>query len=682
MKWLAAGITFVNFSTLIGLTLGVIGHGLSAPLAAIALALGAVVAAAAFLQTSDPQEINSAGPRKWSGPEIWFLITATCFALFAARSFCWLIYIEGDQFRIQSPYNLGDLALHITYIKNFASGVALWPDNPIYVFSKLRYPAGIDIFNSLLCRVDVGLIQGLVWVGLLASAATCYAFWRWGGAFGIAGFLFNGGLVGFQVVKQFKFLDYQGDQTIAWKSIPLTMFVTQRGLLYAIPAGLLLLWHWREKFWPTASHRTAPKTFGVANPGSSKTSKSSKIAIKQAAGSKGDSGRSLAVSADGLTRLGEESSDQSYGPLPFWVEFSIYATMPLFHFHTFLALSVVLFCFFALEFSLRIWEPPREEGASAPTELSAAWAKSLLSNLPISKHVLTLVGCAFIPATLFVWLITDHFHAGSVVGWEVGWVQAIKGDSLARPIHLFWFINFGLWLPLALTYVALAGLRAWNLGMPKEISGEIAFMVSGIVIFLMVFFFKLAPWGWDNTKLLIWAYFIALPLFWRYLISDWSIPVRVAVCVALFGSGFVSMVGGLAAGRPGFGFANRQEFDAVGDAVRGLPVEARFACFPTFNHPLLLQGRRVVMGYPGHLWTQGFSDYGETEKKLKEVMQGGKEWRETARKLGVRYIYWGREEDTNYPMSTRPWQRTALKVASGKDWGAIYDLEPASPVKN
>jgi hypothetical protein len=84
------------------------------------------------------------------------------------------------------------------------------------------------------------------------------------------------------------------------------------------------------------------------------------------------------------------------------------------------------------------------------------------------------------------------------------------------------------------------------------------------------------------------------------------------------------------------------------------------------------------MGYPGHLWTQGFADYGATEKQLREVMQGGKNWRETARRLGVRYVYWGREEETNYPMSTQPWKRTALRVAYGKDWGSIYDLEPES----
>ena len=121
-------------------------------------------------------------------------------------------------------------------------------------FSKLRYPAGIDLFNALLCLVHVDLMRGLVWTGLLGSLATFYAFFRWGGTFGVAGFLFNGGIAGFQFLKTLKFLDYQGTQAdivhrpIAWKSIALSMFVTQRGWLYAIPAALILLWHWRKKY--------------------------------------------------------------------------------------------------------------------------------------------------------------------------------------------------------------------------------------------------------------------------------------------------------------------------------------------------------------------------------------------------------------------------------------------------
>ena len=265
MKWLSAGLTFVNLSVVCGLLLGMAGHGLNALSAALALVCGVAFAVAAWLGTSDPDKRirSEAKPSKntWRYGKIWFWLVAAVFALFAVRSFCWLLYIDGSELKIQSPNNLGDLSLHIAMIRNFASGVRVWPDSPIYAFSKLRYPAGIDLFNALLCLVHVDLIRGLVWTGLLGSLATFYAFFRWGGTFGVAGFLFNGGIAGFQILKTLKFLDYQGGNKIAWKSIPLSMFVTQRGWIYAIPAALVLLWHWREKYFretPIAPARDLP----------------------------------------------------------------------------------------------------------------------------------------------------------------------------------------------------------------------------------------------------------------------------------------------------------------------------------------------------------------------------------------------------------------------------------------
>src|SRR5207248_9680696 len=163
----------------------------------------------------------------------------------------------------------------------------------------------------------VDRLIGFVLVGLLASLATFLGFYRWGGTFAVAGFLFNGGIAGFQFLKTFKFLDYQGTaadiahKPIAWKSIALSMLVTQRGWLYAIPAGLVLLWHWREKFFiqsPVA---------GVADPGQS-----------------GDSIKSEATAVN--------AHSYRKDPLPWWVELSVYASMPLFHLHTFIALTIVL----------------------------------------------------------------------------------------------------------------------------------------------------------------------------------------------------------------------------------------------------------------------------------------------------------------------------------------------------
>jgi hypothetical protein len=669
MKWLSAGLIFVNLSTVCGLLLGMVGSGLNKWSALLALISGAGFALGAYLGTFDPNKPNckagvspdspgSAGeelaleraqsegrvskraerrlqkdapkatPAPWRYGKIWLWLLAVCFLMFAVRSFCWLIYIDGSELRIQSPNNLGDLSLHITLIRYFANGVALWPDNPIYVFSKLRYPAGMDLFNALLCLVHVDLTRGLVWTGLLASLGTFYAFFRWAGAFGVAGFLFNGGIAGFQFFDTHKFLDYQGDKAIAWKSIALSMFVTQRGLLYAIPAGVLLLWHWRETFFRQGAQ--APE--------------------------------------------GRRS-----GPLPFWVEVSLYASMPLFHVHTFLALSIILFflfifeCLQPLKFIVNLL---RTEGIGGIRRSFSDPAERGRLVGDTSMHALRVVACSLIPAFFFVWLTTDHFAAGSMVKPHWGWVMADPAFGRASAFQ-FWSDNFGVFIPLALFLIAVCGWRAWKSGISwnQESSEAIAFLLPALVIFVSGLLFQFAPWQWDNLKLMTWAYFLVLPFLWKDLIAHWNLLARAVVCVALFGSGFISLFGGLSVGRPGFGIANRVELAAVGDAVQPLPVKARFAAYPTFNHPLLLQGRKLVLGYPGHLWSQGFADYGGVNNSLNQLMRGAENWREIARSLHVRYIFWGREETRHYAASKRPWEATAPVVASGP-WGAIYDLEP------
>ena len=606
MKWLSGGLTFVNAATVCALFLGLAAGGLRSWLALLSMIVAAALAALACLSTASAPRTarDPAGETRRPYGRIWFWLVAACFGFFAFRSFCWLLFVDGNQLKVQSPNNLGDLSLHIAYIKNFANGVSLWPDNPIHAFSKLRYPAGTDIFNALLLLLGIDLTRGLICAGLAGSLGTFYALYRWGGSFTIAGFLFNGGLAGFQILETYKFLDYQGDKSVAWKSLPLSMLVTQRGLLYALPAGLVLLYHWRAKYF-----RASDATFHVAK----------------------EAPRTFETRAT--------------GPLPFWVELMLYATMPLFHLHTFIALSIVAAFFFAV------------------------------GDTTMRKQLAALVAAAFLPATFFVWSITDHFQARSLLKWQPGWVQT-AGD-FASPFFQFWLWNFGVFIPLVL---ALIGLCLWRARQPNErfdIKSQpaLGFLAPATVIFLIACLVKTAPWEWDNIKLIIWAYLLVLPFLWTDLVAHWAAPVRIGVCAALFTSGFVSLFGGLAQNRTGHGIAERAEVDAVGSAVRTVPVEARFAAFPTYNHPLLLQGRKVVLGYPGHLWTQGF-DYVSIEKTLTSLMQGSPDWREQARQLGARYLFWGREEKAHYATSTRPWEREAAKLIATGTWGAIYDLEP------
>jgi hypothetical protein len=642
MKWLSAGLISFNATTVLALLLGMIANGLSKPVAIISLIGGLIIGAIAYyftdavpLRTRRPKRVAETTTAKskrqqrreqrmqqglppenfiWRYRSLWFWVLAACFAIFAFRSFCWLIYWDGNEVKVQSPNNLGDLSLHLTYINHFASGVPLWPDNPIEPFSKLRYPAGVDLFNAVLTTIGVNLIRGLVWTGLIASLATFYAFYRWAGNFGVAAFLFNGGLASFPIVFSGRFLDYQGANNIAWKSLALSMFVTQRGVLYAFPAALLLLYQWRARFFPEYNEPAR-------------------------------------VSA--LDEPASEVLSPRRAPLPFWAELSLYATMPLYHSHTFICLSVILAFLF------------------------------ILGDRAIRIHCLALVGAAILPATFCVWVTTDYFHAGSFIKWQPGWVQNTGDMKMAVPT--FWLVNFGAWVPLVLFFIGITGWTVWKQKESEgfKISATIAFLIPALAIFLVGNLVKLAPWEWDNIKVIVWAYFLILPFLWTDLLSKWPVSLRAVVYIALFVSGFVTLWGGLSAGRPtpsgpdgvgirDYGIADRGELDAIGGVVKKLPAQARYAGWPTWGHPILLQGRGMVLGYPGHLWTQGF-DYGPTEAKLKDLMLGTPNWQQLARELNSRFLFWGREEKSNYAASRRPWEREAALVATG-DWGSIYDL--------
>src|SRR6476469_8729668 len=166
MKWLSGSLIFFNATTLCALGTGMMSHGLSRPVAIFSVLVGLLAGFIAYHSTAaiplwgrqpkpawTPPESKSKRqrrreerarkglpkepePPRWRYRHVWFWLLAACFAIFAVRSFCWLIYWDGNDVKVQSPNNLGDLSLHLTYINHFASGVPLWPDNPIEPFSK------------------------------------------------------------------------------------------------------------------------------------------------------------------------------------------------------------------------------------------------------------------------------------------------------------------------------------------------------------------------------------------------------------------------------------------------------------------------------------------------------------------------------------------------------------------
>jgi hypothetical protein len=574
MRIASSLLAAVFASVALGIALAFAFGGMSPLPAWLALAGG--IATGAFAFRGMPREETPA-PRPH--PVEWALIGL--FAFVSLRAFLWLLFIENRSYHILSPNNLGDLVLHIDFIHYLASGVKFWPDSPIFIGEPLKYPVGGDFINSLLLLAGLPLEQGLVWVGLAGSALTLAALWRWGRGFAIAAFLFGGGLTAFAIfaepsaIGHSQLFDYQAEQ--AWKNPFLALFVTQRGLLFALPAGLLLLDYWRARY---------------------------------------------------LRR--------ERGLLPEWVALLLYAGMPLFNVHAFLYLSIALAGMFAF----------------AP-------------NPDTRRESIRFVALAFLPAALCAALVTGGFSAGGGVHWQLGWIPAEEKGSV--PWIWFWLRNFGLYLVLSIALLVLAIVRG-----PREVR---AIVVPAALMFVVCGFVNFAPWWWDNTKLFIWCWLAVAPCLWSELLRPSPLLIRVPVCIVLFFTGAVSLTAGLD-GRHNYGLLDSGIVRQSARAIKNFPADARFAIQPEYNHPILFLGRKVALGYAGHLMSHGMTYNGRNADKLiafQNFMMGGPGWENDARELGVDYLYWGEHEGRAFPGSLKPWEQALPVVAQG-DTFKIYAL--------
>jgi hypothetical protein len=210
-----------------------ISSGLTTSVVTASWTAGVAVMAATFL-------LMPADPERMSITPLDVLLLVL-YGVASLRAFLWLVYADGNVWKVLSPNNLGDLSLHWSFIRYLASTHHWWPASPILEGDPLRYPFGSDLFNALLLRSGVPLPQGLIACALGSAILTGYALWRWGSAMAVAALIFNGGVAGLAVLA-----GNDPDSHCEWKNLFLTLFVTQRGFLFALPAGLLLLCDWRR----------------------------------------------------------------------------------------------------------------------------------------------------------------------------------------------------------------------------------------------------------------------------------------------------------------------------------------------------------------------------------------------------------------------------------------------------
>jgi uncharacterized membrane protein len=85
-----------------------------------------------------------------------------------------------------------------------------------------------------------------------------------------------------------------------------------------------------------------------------------------------------------------------------------------------------------------------------------------------------------------------------------------------------------------------------------------------------------------------------------------------------------------------------------------------------------LAGRRVVLGYPGWIWTYGISDWIGKEQDVQTMLQGGSETDALVRKYGVQYVVIGPQERLAPISASDSYWRSHAELAYSNGEYTIY----------
>jgi hypothetical protein len=242
--------------------------------------------------------------------------------------------------------------------------------------------------------------------------------------------------------------------------------------------------------------------------------------------------------------------------------------------------------------------------------------------------------------------VSDWHEIGILKTW---WQNAAIRPWLSKALYgiaiaWYWFLNTSILIPLVIA------ATLWKRGgriVRRPL--RLAFLPFWLC-FIVPNLTKLAPWEWDNIKVLIYWFIPAVPLVALLLVrlSRWGAlgkPLAAAFFVLMTLSGALDIWRAWTGALQWCVFDNDQM--AVGDFIRTVtPARAVLLTAPVHNHPFLLSGRRSFLGYTGTLWTHGI-EYGEREEAMKKIYKGEPEAVDLLKQHRIDYVVVGPLEDTS-----------------------------------
>ncbi len=520
------------------------------------------------------------------------------------------IYTGGSQ-------NLGDLPFHLGAIFSFTEGNNFPPENPSFAGAKFTYPFMADLVTAALVKLGAGVRQAMLMQNVLLGFSLVVLLERF--ALKLTGsklagkitpllLLFCGGLgfVGFlrdywqDGRSFFEFLwNLDKDYTIRpeglrWGNSLVVLFITQRSLLFGLPITLIVL----TKLWEFFTTRT----------------RETQEELEQ-----------------DLQDLQDKETNNPHSAFrtPHLIFVGLLAgTLPLIHVHSLAVLFLVcgVLFFFRLE----------------------KWKEWIIFGLAVSV----------IAVPELIWVMTGSAtRLSEFTGWHFGW------SAGKENYFVFWAKNLGLFIPLliAALFVIFSGQPSAVSGQPEseeQIAKDEGQRTNDLLIFYIPFalcfiipnLVKLAPWEWDNIKVLIYWFVASAPLVAWLLAWFWQqgIAFKIISTACLLA---LTFSGALDIWRVASGQINYQVFsrDAVAIAEQikqKTPPRALFLNAPTYNSAVVLAGRRSLMRYSGHLSSYGI-EYEPRESEVKRIYEGTALADTFLKKNNIEYVLISPEETGN-----------------------------------
>jgi hypothetical protein len=555
---------------------------------------------------ADIQRATQAISQAISRPDRWALIYASFYGF--VMIVMWEIFARAffespEGFYTGVLNNFGDLPFHISVITRFAYGQNFPPEDPTFAGARFTYPFLTDFISAMFLRGGASIresmfienwVVGVAMVGVLhrfglqllrnrTAALLTPALIVLSGGLGwtmLFGDMAGSGRSIFQILGHLPHsytILPEPEKGWRWGNAMTTLLVPQRGFLLGIPLAVIVF----TQLWISGVQGKSKKEKGKREQTISPTDQ---------------------VVASPAKR-------SSFFPFSFFLLPStrrmvgaglVAGLLPLVHAHSFAAVMLV---------------------ATTLTVL----------NWPKWREWLTfLVVASLVAGPQMLW--STHGTAvstSSFIGWEVGW------DHGSENIAWFWLKNTGLFIPLLL--VTLLWKREDYLVSRKLL----LFYLPFTLCFIIPNFVKLAPWVWDNIKVLFYWWIGSAPIIALLLARLWegNVSRRVLAVVLFVG---LTLAGALdvfstITHQQGYQIFSREGINFADQVRQNTAARATILHAPIHNTPIFLTGRRSLLGYPGHIWTHGINYYGR-ETDVKKIYAGTLDAAALMRNYGVDYV--------------------------------------------